>query len=123
MNTSNKYFGTPTFDKVRNKLIEVARNRRTVSYKEIAKVMELSPWGDYMSKETGRILREICDHEHEQGRPMLTAVAMGVSLDLPGEDFFTMAEKFGKFTGSRWDKEAFWDRELRSVYAAWASLI
>jgi len=119
MIVNRKYFGTEKFDKVYCKLIQVARNRQTILYGEIAKIMGLPPSGDYMARETGQILGEISEYEHLHGRPLLSAVVVRGDKKIPGEGFFTLSRQLGKLQEGM-DERSFWERELEEVYDTWS---
>jgi hypothetical protein len=74
-----------------------------------------------MAREVGQVLGEISEDEHEAGRPMLSAVAVGTS-DVPGQGFFVLAKRLGKISDihsrNRYD---FWNAEREKVYGIWVS--
>ena len=114
---SNKYRGTKEYSIVYSELITAARYRGLITYQEIAQLMGLPLDGSHMGKETGHILGEISEDEHLHGRPMLSAIAVGVSGS-PGQGFFEAAKLLGKFkTGI--DDSTFWEDERKSVYNTW----
>lgn len=104
------------------KLLELARGRRLASYSEIAPLADLD-----MSDETDRktmsiLLEEIVRYEHEQNRPMLTALVIHQGNDNnPGEGFFAIAQELGLFEGSRKDiaRTTFWAGQVADVYDYW----
>ncbi len=113
-----RYFGTETFDKVYCKLIQVARNRRTINYKEIAEIMGLPERGSYMARETGKILGKISKYEDTHNRPLLSAVVVREDTRIPGEGFFTLARELGELEENM-DERTFWRRELKMIYDTW----
>jgi hypothetical protein len=117
---SRKYFGGKKFNDVYQKLIEAAKKRKFVCYKEIGKIMGIHKPGNYLGWETGRMLGEISKFEHEHGRPLLSAVVIRSDLKRPGDGFFKLAKELGKFKGeSKEDQKKFWNRELQAVYTTW----
>jgi hypothetical protein len=86
-----KYKGQIIYQKVYWDLSQAAQYHGYVTYQEIAQMMGLHISGNYMGKELGQILGEISLEEHSQGRPMLSAIAVG-SNGLPGEGFFKLAK-------------------------------
>ncbi len=120
-NTKPKYSGKQIFDDVYNRLESMARNGdNPLNYKDIAIMMGLLPQGNNMSKETGRILDEICDYEDRHNRPMLSALVVTVDKKIPGEGFFGKAIQLGKSPGNtKQSKKRFWEQELQAVYNTW----
>jgi hypothetical protein len=116
---SNKYRGSVTYHRVFYELMTAARYRGTVTYQEIAQLMSLPMRGSYLARETGQILGEISEDEVSNNRPMLSAVAVGVS-GVPGSGFFDLARDLGVFTGSTKEEEMqFWENECKAVYETW----
>ena len=75
--------------------------------------------GSYMSNVVSRIIGEISENEVRNGRPMLSAVCVGVSGE-PGSGFYGWAREIGRLKSSRKeDEKQFWQDELKAVYAAW----
>jgi hypothetical protein len=75
--------------------------------------------GAYMGSETGHLLGEISEDEHVRGRPMLSAIAVGVS-GLPGPGFFSFARDLGKLAeDSEEARRLFWEAEKAAVYETW----
>jgi hypothetical protein len=112
----DKYRGTTDYALVYCELITAAKYRGTVTYQEIAKIMGLAISGNNMQKETGQILGEISEDEFGDDRPMLSAIAVGVS-GLPGDGFYKLAREMGKLTNQPEDK--FWEAEKKAVYETW----
>jgi hypothetical protein len=112
----SKYRGMKEFALVYNELITAAKYRGTVTYQEIAQIMGLPLSGNHMSREVGWILGEISAYELENGRPMLSAIAVGVN-GKPGQGYFEWARKLGRLTTE--DEWAFWESECKAVYDTW----
>ncbi len=114
-----KYRGTKEYLLIYCELINAARHRGTITYQEMAEIMGLPLSGSHMSRQTGTILGEISEDEHSQGRPMLSAVAVGVN-GVPGSGFYTLARDIGKLQSKKpEDETAFWEQEKQAVYATW----
>lgn len=119
----DKYRGTKAYHLVYNELIVAARYRGTVTYQEVAKIMGLALIGSHMGREVGQMLGEISEDEHLQGRPMLSAVAVGVSGE-PGEGFYILARGLGKLNDDSADeKRRFWATEKAAVYKVWQKVL
>jgi hypothetical protein len=118
-NVTSKYRGTGEYFLVFSELVRAARYRGTVTYQEVAELIGLPIVGAYMGKEVGHVLGEISEDQHQHGRPMLSALAVGVD-GLPGEGFFKLATSLGKFTGyGDTDHRRFWEQERSAVYEIW----
>lgn len=120
---ADKYRNTTAYHLIYAELTTAARYRGTVTYQEIAQIMGLPLSGSHMGREVGYILGEISEDEHLQGRPMLSAVAVGVSGE-PGEGFFGLANDLGKKTGATADdKRKFWQTEKKTAYKTWQTVL
>lgn len=111
-----RYRGTKEFGLIYTELITAAKYRGTVTYQEIAQIMGLPLQGNHMSREVGWILGEISAYELENGRPMLSAIAVGVN-GKPGQGYFEWARKLGRLTTEH--EAAFWENECKAVYNTW----
>ncbi len=117
---TSKYRGKKSFFLVYCRLMTAARFRGSATYQEIAKIMRLPIQGSFMGTEIGQMLGEISEDEHNQGRPMLSAVAVNVRGE-PGPGFFGLAESLGKLsTNEPTKRKEFWLSERQAVYAEWA---
>lgn len=63
-------------EEIYEKLREVAREGKTVAYSELAPLAGLSMKSPADRNRIAQILDDINRHEHDQGRPMLTAVVI-----------------------------------------------
>ena len=114
---TTKYRGGTVYFQVFSELIRAAQYRGTTTYQDIATIMGLPSHGSYMGAETGHILGEISEDEVRAGRPMLSAVAVGVSGS-PGSGFYSAARKLGLLT-SPIDDVGFWEDQRAACYEAW----
>ena len=114
---SDKYRGTTTYFHVLAELVRAAQYRGRTTYQDIALLMGLPQSGNYMGKEVGLILGEISEDEVRAGRPMLSAVAVGVN-GKAGSGFFGLARDLGRLDQNK-DESAFWKEELDAAYSAW----
>lgn len=113
---TDKYRGSGEYFLVFNELVAAARHRGTVTYQELADLIGLPVSGSHMGSQLGHILGEISEDEHNLHRPMLSAVAVGVSGS-PGPGFFDCARKLGKLTNE--DEQSFWEHEKNAVHEFW----
>jgi hypothetical protein len=87
----SKYRGTQEYERVVLGLKVAAEQRGTFSYQEIAEILGITRSGSYMSNQLNFILREISEDEVSAGRPMLSAIAVGVKC-FPGPGFLNLQE-------------------------------
>jgi hypothetical protein len=114
--TSGTYRGTKEYALVHVELITAAKYRGTITYQEIAKILGLPLRGNFMQSRVGRILGEISRDEVANGRPMLSAIAVGVGGE-PGKGFFVLARELGRLQDN--NEQAFWEKECDLVYDTW----
>jgi hypothetical protein len=118
MNTGkNRYRGTTQYIHVLAELVRAAQYRGVTTYQDIAVIMGLPMKGSHMGAEIGWVLGEIAEDEVKASRPMLSAVAVGVS-GKPGPGFFDLARELGKLRKSE-DEQPFWRKERDAAYEAW----
>jgi len=106
------------YDAIYKKLKEVARARKLITYTDIGEKVGLRA----NDPQLWQLLDKISRQEHEQGRPMLSAVVVqkeGESHGAPGDGFFKLARDLGVFRED--NKYIFWVSELNVVYNYWSS--
>ncbi len=113
----DKYRGTAVYFHVLAELVRAAQYRGTTTYQDIAVIMGLPITGSHMGRETGHILGEISEDEVRSGRPMLSAVAVGVDGS-PGGGFFKLAKDLGLMNEGD-GEENFWSGQRKAAYEAW----
>jgi hypothetical protein len=113
------------FPHVRDALIEAARDRRLLTYPDVAAMMGLPGMGYDMGKKVGALADAINRFEQDAGRPMLSALLVQTQSRRPGEGFYACAIQLGLVTGfaDAASKRAFWEAERDKVYAYWASAL
>lgn len=67
----------------------------------------------------GEILGEISKAEHDEGRPLLSAVVILKEGGRPGKGFFALAKDLGHAVGD--DHDRFFIHHLRKVHDYWAT--
>lgn len=117
----DKYRGTKNYAIVYKELITAAKYRGTLTYQEIARIIGIRTYGGHMALETGQILGEISEDEVTNGRPMLSAIAVGVK-GFPSPGFFKLARELGKINLGD-DERQFWQTECKALYNIWKELI
>jgi hypothetical protein len=113
----SRYRGKTVYYHVHAQLVRAAEYRGITTYQDIALIMALPISGSHMGAQTGHILGEIVEDKVNAGRPMLSAVAVGVN-GKPGPRFFTLARELGRSISGN-DERAFWASERDRVYDAW----
>lgn len=83
--------------KVRLKLIEVAKSNNLITYQDLSNACNL---GIEMNNQKGGsdigiILDEITEYENSHKRPLLSVVAVREFEKTPGRGFYTLCEKLG----------------------------
>ena len=99
---------------VRDKLIEVARNRGLTTYGELKPIAKLP------AVSIGpRVLDGISRAEAREGRPMLSAVVVNQDTGRPGDGFYRLAAEIGRAESPAPDV-AFWEEEREALYRYWS---
>ena len=102
---------------IRERLIEVAKRKETIFYKEVGGIVDLH----HRDPNLHQILDDINRREHEARRPLLTAVVVHATGDrMPGKGFFKLATQLGRHRAAD-DRTLYWMWELERVYTEWAS--
>jgi hypothetical protein len=114
--SKNKYRRTKEYLLVYSELINAAKCRGTLTYKEIAKRIGFPNQGRSMSGIVSFILDVISEEEVHYGRPMLSALVNGID-GTPGRGFYHLAHRLGKMNGE--DYYNFIMNEREAVYDTW----
>lgn len=101
------------------KIKEIARARDKITYTEIAPLANLDMDNPADRDTIADILDNINHREHQEGRPMLSAVVLLAIENIPGEGFFTCARNLGLYSGG--SKFKFWIAEINRVHDYWAN--
>ncbi len=102
------------------RLKEVAINGKLITYGEIAPLVNLNMENPDDRNKMAQILGDISTHEHEQGRPMLSAVVVLAEIGYPGDGFYALARELGLHHGKKeFENLDFFVQELKRVYACW----
>ena len=75
---------------IRNKMIEIAKQRLTIYYSELFKPYNLNFNNKDHYEAVYEILDDISEKEHESGRPLLSSVVVNVKERMPGDGFFDL---------------------------------
>ena len=106
------------------KLINVARSQKLISYDDLNKQLNLGLNFDMPPDRDliGQWLDEISEHEVKAGRHMLSALVghkEGRGLGDPEKGFYEYARELGVYTGS--DDIGFWAKEVKWLHDYWSS--
>lgn len=115
--SDSKYYQSKKFYIAYSIIINAAQHQGFATYQEIAQAVGLPTAGSYMGGAMGRLLGTISENEVKHDRPMLSAIAIGVS-GKPSGGFFTLARKLGLFNDGD-NEEIFWKNECRKIYDTW----
>ena len=106
--------------KIYERLKEVAINGELVTYGEIAPLAILNMENPDDRNKLAQILGNISNHEHAQGRPMLSAVVVLAETGYPGDGFYTLARELGlHHERKEFEDLDFFVQEMKKVYACW----
>jgi hypothetical protein len=99
------------------KLKEVAFSGQVTYYSDIAPIVGLDMSHPEDRNKISVLLDDISTFEHQNGRPLLSAVVVHRQDNIPGNGFFQMAQRVGVYTGR--DRDIFFVEELRRVHDYW----
>ncbi len=100
-----------------DKLKGIAKQRKRTHYEDVAPLVNLNLDTIKERNELADILGKISTYEHEEGRPMLSAVVLRKDTDMPGSGFFELARELGLLTSQN-EKKFFYD-EIKKVWDCW----
>ena len=101
-----------------DRLKDVARAGQTCFYGDLSELIDLPP----RSRQLYRILDSINVQEHQEGRPLLSALVVRRGFRIPGDGFFVNAKDLGEYDDSRGDATAhaaFWIDEVHRIWDHW----
>ena len=110
-------------DKIRRKLIEVAKRPGLIFYTEL-----FGPYGldmgnpDHRNNIAATILGKISEKEHEEGRPLLSVVVVHKDDYRPGTGFYSMMIDLGIIGGGKISdeqKDNLFSEHAKAVYEYW----
>ncbi len=109
--------------RVQEHLKELARCLETITYRDIAKELEVQPPNTI--HQVVDALEVLMREDHASGAPFLAALVVSkVRNGLPAPGFFYVARRLGRFKGSDTgsDTQTYHARELESAWDYWGSL-
>jgi hypothetical protein len=89
-----------------------------VFYSELAPIVGIDTENPHFGALIGRILDDVNRIEFDQGRPLLSAIAISKDGNMPGHGFFECARELRRYAGK--DNLGFWVEELRRVHDYWS---
>lgn len=116
---------TPEHKRIREVLISVARNKKTISYTELLNQskVKLDMSIPYDRGQLGHLLGDISWNEVAEGRPMLSSVAIHAGDSIQGQGFFDLAEEIYDIDLRSSDEQmVFGMDELNATYNYWSKL-
>lgn len=116
---------TPEHKRIREVLINVARNKKTISYTELLNQskVKLDMSIPYDRGQLGHLLGDISWNEVAEGRPMLSSVAIHAGDSIHGQGFFDLAEEIYDIDLRTSDERmVFGMDELNATYNYWSKL-
>ena len=105
---------------LRDHLITVAREARTVTYFEAAGAVGHRLHTPEARASFATLLRDISTREHQAGRPLLSALVVLQGNRRPGQGFFDLAAELGLLGDKSPDE--FHRDEVDRVHAYWKTL-
>lgn len=105
-----------------DELARLACARRLATYSDVSPLIGLSMDNEADREEIARLLGQIAEFEHGQGRPMLTALIVHRGNDNnTGEGFFSIAHELGLYNGRRdqISRLTFWVNQVTAVHNHW----
>ena len=110
-------------ERIRAYLTELARRRGTITYRDLAKALEVQPPNTI--HQVADALEVLMQEDRANGAPFLAAMVVSkVRNGLPAAAFFSFARSLGRFRGSDTGPEtqAYQAGELKSAWDYWGSL-
>jgi len=107
-----------------DRLLGLASEGGLTTYGDEANLLELDLEDEQERNRMTEFLLEIAEHEQNAGRPMLTALVVHAGGDnTPGEGFFSLANDYGRFDGTRIGIRRLrcWVDEVKKVHSHWSS--
>ena len=110
-------------ERIRAYLTELARRRGTITYRDLAKALEVQPPNTI--HQVTDALEVLMQEDRANGAPFLAAMVVSkVRYGLPAPAFFSFARSLGRLRGSDTGQEthACHAGELQSAWDYWGSL-
>jgi hypothetical protein len=102
------------------RLKEAARAKKFVTYNDVSAAIGLSLTDAEGLNKLSVLLEEIADHEIEAGRPLLVAIIVSDTNNMPGGGLFNYAKRKGLMKAKDKDNLTFFVTEAKKVHDYWA---
>ena len=112
--------GLPTHARVREFLESLAKRRIPITYRELAKALQILP--PHSIHRVTEALERLMEEDAAANRPFIAALAISTARGgLPARGFFDFARCLGRFAGDPDGQDAwsFHAAELNSVFTRW----
>ena len=109
-------------ERIRVYLTVLAHRRETITYRDLAKALEVQP--PSIIRQVAHALEVLMQEDHGSGAPFLAAMVVSKARNgLPAPVFFSFARSLGRFRGSDTGPETqtYHDRELKNAWDHWAA--
>lgn len=109
--------------KVREYLIDLAAKHQTISYQKLSNACHLGldmQASEYDRAEIGRILGEISTFEHNNDRPLLSAIVVHQGTGYEGDGFFKLAQELGIGPWKTLRDSDFDIRQIKLCFELWS---
>jgi hypothetical protein len=103
------------------RLKEAAKEKRFLTYSDVSAAIGLSLTDAEGLNKLSVLLEEIADHEIDAGRPLLVAIIVSDSNNMPGSGLFSYAKRKGLMSAKDKDKLTFFLAEAKKVHEFWAA--
>ena len=110
-------------ERMRAYLTEIARRRGTITYRDLARALEVQPPNTI--HQVAEALEVLMQEDYANGAPFLAALVVSkVRNGLPAPAFFSFARSLGRFRGSDTGPETqtYHSQELKGAWDHWGSL-
>jgi len=104
------------------RLKEAAREKRFVTYTDLSAAVQISLTDAEGLNKLNVILEEIAEHEIGAGRPLLVAIVVSESNNMPGSGLFSYAKRKGLMKAKDKDNLTFFVTEAKKVHEFWSKL-
>ena len=98
-------------------LIDAARAGKTLTYKEIASILQLDVTKLEDRKQIDHLLLDIACRENAEGRPLLSMLVVQPEIGYPWKSIFLLAREIG--ANNCCDERSFFSYELKRVHQYW----
>jgi hypothetical protein len=101
-------------------LKEAAKEKRFITYSDLAAAIQLSLTDAEGLNKLNVLLTEIADQELDAGRPLLVAIIVSESNNMPGSGLFSYAKRKGLMKAKDKDNLTFFVTEAKKVHEFWS---